>query len=1522
MLQTTVGSLLINESLPEDLRDYSREYDKKTLNSLLQQVASQYPEKYKDVSFALNSLGRRFAHEQGGFSFGVEHLRKSEASKRIQAGIKTKIQQILANDKLTPQQRKDQIVLAVGSQSERQQKEVLEEGIANNNPIALQILSGTRGKPMNLASLLGSDMLYADHRDRTIPIPVLRSYPEGLSQEEYWAGTYGARRGIIATKFCLAAGTQVLMADFTAKPIEKVEPGDSVFTVDKTERFVKTKVVRRYDNGKRVCRTYFFRPGQSSTRLSLTATPEHQIYASTAANNGVLYRGMFHLQDVASMQMDALLPSFLSDPLGPMAKFLSSIDAGEIETYDIEVEHPSHRFVLANMLVVSNSTQDAGYFSKQLNAAAHRLVVTGNDDEDDAYDPDSPRGYPVDADDPDSEGSLLAADTGPYKRNTVLTPKIIKHLRRLGKNRFLIRSPAVGGAPDGGLYARDVGVREKGSLPGRGEIVGLTAVQALCLDKRTEVRMADGSVKPIGEIEPGDMVLTCSKGGVTKPGRVIRRYDNGPRECVETLFSDPLTGYPAASLVSTVEHKMLWSDRQVDAESKLSFTIRPVGEETNSGLCAVTVYANGTVLRFFPPVLQRAVGTLDTCDIEVDHPDHLFVLANGLVVSNSEPVSQGQLCLAHGTTVRMADGSVKEIQDIVEGDEVLGADAAANTFPTKVVRTYDNGDRDCVRTTFWCAKEQEFSTLVSTEDHKILGVKYWRNSRFVESKLPVGEDCDVFYARTPHTYYRRSTQDPVGKLATYDIEVEHPDHLFVLENGLIVSNSAKHSGGVAGQEKAVGGFALLNQLIQVPKKMRGGAAHALEDGKVDSIEEAPAGGYNVLVGKQKHYVPAGLPLRVKVGDEVEAGDLLSDGIPNPATIVEHKGVGEGRRYFVNEFRKAMKDGGMTVHRRNVELLARGLVNHVQMTDETDDYVPDDIVPYSTIEKNWQPRTGYEETDPDNSVGKYLEKPVLHYSLGTKVKPSMLAHMKEFGVKKLMVHKEPPPFKPHMVRAMYQMQNDPDWMTQMYGSGLKKSLLTSTARGATSDTRGTSFVPSLAAGKDFGSTPGRAVVAPQKGYEAPKVPLPDPNLLSYKEAIGVDPTNTPPASPAPSLPSGSRATSLSGGITPGADYMRQKGLSGSVDYSMGFRDWSKLPGPVPPKPPAPKPPTPPQTPGPVRQQPGSPTVPPPPSISKPPAPPAAQLSSFATQTDYTAPTEQLRPNMSTAKDQTNAAADALMDVGADPAMGGVWRLGKSVVTGKMPKFPAGLPGLGGVTKGGLGAAKGVGLNPLSLAAEIVGLGYDVHNRGNTAVADENLDTLQGFFDVKKPWLAPVAGAYALANPVTTAHAMATPFAQVAGNAADNWLGTGWDTKDVEVKDDMLTTPQFRTNLQNTVSSMQQQLSENTDPAAVSRLQDQHARFSTLLKNYDDNKGLIGSGSFGQMFGGNLRGMKSQLENIARQLQDPNLAEAKRQELYAHGARLDENIRHYRSMLPTPEAYAAQQQQKILQQRSRDRYGSKL
>ncbi len=129
---------------------------------------------------------------------------------------------------------------------------------------------------------------------------------------------------------------------------------------------------------------------------------------------------------------------------------------------------------------LKSATADAGYYGKQLTQMAHRLLVTDVDEADTERNATAhERGFPTDVDDVDNEGAMLSRAVGPYKRNTVLTPKILQDIKGMGVKDILVRSPIVGGPEDGGVYANDVGYREKGRVPPIGDYVGIAAAQAL-----------------------------------------------------------------------------------------------------------------------------------------------------------------------------------------------------------------------------------------------------------------------------------------------------------------------------------------------------------------------------------------------------------------------------------------------------------------------------------------------------------------------------------------------------------------------------------------------------------------------------------------------------------------------------------------------------------------------------------------------------------------------------------------------------------------------------------------------------------------------------------------------------------------------------------------------------------------------------------------------------------------------------------------------------------------------------------
>lgn len=280
--------------------------------------------------------------------------------------------------------------------------------------------------------------------------------------------------------------------------------------------------------------------------------------------------------------------------------------------------------------------------------------------------------------------------------------------------------------------------------------------------------------------------------------------------------------------------------------------------------------------------------------------------------------------------------------------------------------------------------------------------------------------------------------------------------------------NSKHGGGVAkGKAKrSITGFNYLNQLIEVPKTFTDGAPVVQADGIVGKVEVAPQGGHYIYVDQERYFVPLDQSVTVKPGQKLEAGDALSDGIVNPKDIAELKGIGEARRQFTYQFRDALKENGMPVNRRNVEVVARGLINHVKVNDVDvlPGVYPDDIVSYDYLASKYKPRKGARAGDPSSLVNHYLEKPILHYSIGTRITPTVAKTLKDNGFKEIVAHDAPPPFSPTMTRAMDTLVGDRDWMVQLGGFHLKSTFLENVQRGSASELHGTSWIPALATGE--------------------------------------------------------------------------------------------------------------------------------------------------------------------------------------------------------------------------------------------------------------------------------------------------------------------------------------------------------------------------------------------------------------------------------------------------------------------------
>jgi DNA-directed RNA polymerase subunit beta' len=275
---------------------------------------------------------------------------------------------------------------------------------------------------------------------------------------------------------------------------------------------------------------------------------------------------------------------------------------------------------------------------------------------------------------------------------------------------------------------------------------------------------------------------------------------------------------------------------------------------------------------------------------------------------------------------------------------------------------------------------------------------------------------------------------------------------------------SKHTGASASvvDDEDLKGLKEIIQFVNVPERFRGAAVLSHVDGKVDKISKAPQGGSYVHIGKERRHVPPHREVTVKPGDTVEMGDVLTDGTPSPSELGAYKGLGEARLYFATKFHDILRNNRAPGHRRHTETLARALYDRVRIVDPDGwkNHAPGDVLSYSMLRSEYSPRKGSEDKEPARALGGYLERPVLHYTIGTRMTPSVAARLSKHGVKSVKVHQDKPVFEPAIARVEDLLQKDPDWKVRLSGFGLKRSLLDAATHGSESPDDSLSYVPML------------------------------------------------------------------------------------------------------------------------------------------------------------------------------------------------------------------------------------------------------------------------------------------------------------------------------------------------------------------------------------------------------------------------------------------------------------------------------
>ncbi len=200
-LETTVGRVVFNEKLPEDLRFVNRVVDKKGLDQI---IALAYHRLGNTATSQLldeiKQMGFKFA-TRAGTTIGVMDLDvpvdKDQMLQQAEREVE-QVEQQYRRGLLTAQERYERIV-SIWTRTKDGLTEKLVKALDPFNPIYMMITSGARGSFTQLSQLAGMRGLMTDPTGRTIEEPVRASFREGLTVLEYFTSTHGTRKGLADT---------------------------------------------------------------------------------------------------------------------------------------------------------------------------------------------------------------------------------------------------------------------------------------------------------------------------------------------------------------------------------------------------------------------------------------------------------------------------------------------------------------------------------------------------------------------------------------------------------------------------------------------------------------------------------------------------------------------------------------------------------------------------------------------------------------------------------------------------------------------------------------------------------------------------------------------------------------------------------------------------------------------------------------------------------------------------------------------------------------------------------------------------------------------------------------------------------------------------------------------------------------------------------------------------------------------------------------------------------------------------
>ena len=185
--------------------------------------------------------------------------------------------------------------------------------------------------------------------------------------------------------------------------------------------------------------------------------------------------------------------------------------------------------------------------------------------------------------------------------------------------------------------------------------------------------------------------------------------------------------------------------------------------------------------------------------------------------------------------------------------------------------------------------------------------------------------CSKCYGMGLATRKRVNLGESVGIIAAQSIG----------EPGTQLTMRTFHTGGVAGGD-ITQGLPRVEELFEA-RNPKGLATITEIDGTI-KINDDKKRKEVVVTNKENsktYMISFGSKLKVKEGDEVKAGDPLTEGSINPAELLAIRGPKGVYNYIIEEVQKVYRNQGVDINDKHIEVIARQMLRKVRIEDPGD-----------------------------------------------------------------------------------------------------------------------------------------------------------------------------------------------------------------------------------------------------------------------------------------------------------------------------------------------------------------------------------------------------------------------------------------------------------------------------------------------------------------------------------------------------------------------------------------------------------